>query len=152
MNGTPASSITHDLDLARLLTLVERRVSLRLGEALRADGATVEEWRVLSLLGDDAGHAMTDIAEFALLPAPTLTKVVDRMVSANLVYRRVDDLDRRRVLVFVSDHGREALARWVATVARDRDDLTRAVGGEELALMQALLIRMSAGLRAAPED
>ena len=94
-----------DLDFARALTLVERSVVLRLSEALKAQGATLEEWRVLSFLGDGAGHAMTEIAEFALLSAPTLTKVVDRMVSLNLVFRRVDDTDRRRVLVFVSERG-----------------------------------------------
>jgi len=40
---------------------------------------------VLSFLGDGDGHPMTAIAEFAMLPPPTLTKVVDRMVSLNLV-------------------------------------------------------------------
>lgn len=141
-----ASTVTPDLDLARLLALVERRIALRLTEALKADGATVEEWRVLSLLADNAGHSMTDIAEFVLLPAPTLTKVVDRMVSANLVYRRVDDADRRRVLVFIANHGREALRRWIAAVERDRDDLAATVGTEEIALLQALLVRMSSAL------
>jgi DNA-binding MarR family transcriptional regulator len=144
MDGT-----ANDLDLARLLAVVERRITLRLGEALKADGATVEEWRVLSLLADEAGHAMTEIAEFAMLPAPTLTKVVDRMVAANLVYRRVDDADRRRVLVFLAEHGREAFRRWNAAVERDREDLAQTVSSEEIGLLTALLIRMSRGLGAA---
>jgi DNA-binding MarR family transcriptional regulator len=135
-----------DLDLARLLTLVERRVVSRLTAALKADGATVEEWRVMSLLGDDAGHAMAEIADFAMLPAPTLTKVVDRMVSANLVYRRVDDVDRRRVLVFASDRGRQALRRWTTAVEREQDDLQGAIGREEVALLKALLARVSGRL------
>ncbi len=106
MTTTPAA--VSELDLARALTLVERSVVQRLGEALKAEGATLEEWRVLSFLGDGTGHAMAEVAEFALLTAPTLTKVVDRMVSLGLVLRRVDDTDRRRVLVFASDRGAEA--------------------------------------------
>ncbi|WP_158854608.1 MarR family winged helix-turn-helix transcriptional regulator [Saccharothrix deserti] len=90
----------------------------------------------------------TSLAEFALLPAPTLTKVVDRMVAANLVYRRVDDADRRRVLVFIADHGREALRRWVAAVERDREDLVHIVSSEEISLLTALLMRISSGLKA----
>jgi len=130
-----------DLDFARLLTLVERTVVLRLTEVLRADGATLEEWRVLTLLADGAGHTMSEIAEFATLLAPTLTKVVDRMVSANLVIRRVDDTDRRRVLVFASDRGHHAVGRWTGMVKVDHDNLVSTIGDEEFALLRALLIR-----------
>jgi DNA-binding MarR family transcriptional regulator len=144
---TTVPIIRHDdLDFARLLTLVERAVALRLAEVLRADGATVEEWRVLTLLADGAGHTMSEIAEFASLLAPTLTKVVDRMVSANLVIRRVDDADRRRVLVFASDRGHNAVTRWTGMVKVEHDDLVSTIGGEEFALLRALLVRASGRL------
>ncbi|MBR7827225.1 MarR family transcriptional regulator [Actinospica sp. MGRD01-02] len=130
-----------ELDFARTLTLVERSVVARLGEALKAQGATLEEWRVLSFLGDGSGRAMTEIAEFALLSPPTLTKVVDRMVSLNLVLRRVDDEDRRRVLVFASKRGTEALSRWTAVVEHEQDSIFSALGSEEAVLLTTLLNR-----------
>jgi DNA-binding MarR family transcriptional regulator len=138
---TPAA--VADLDFARALTLVERSVVLRIGEALKEEGATLEEWRVLSYLGDGEGHPMAEIAEFALLSAPTLTKVVDRMVSLNLVLRRVDDADRRRVLAFASERGREALPRWTAAVEREQENVVAALGIEEVALLRTLLQRAS---------
>ncbi|MFJ1806849.1 MULTISPECIES: MarR family winged helix-turn-helix transcriptional regulator [unclassified Streptomyces] len=138
---TPAA--VSELDLARALTLVERNVVRRLGEALKAEGATLEEWRVLSFLGDGVGHAMTEVAEFALLTAPTLTKVVDRMVSLNLVLRRVDDADRRRVLVFASERGSEALTRWTTAIEREQEHIVTALGAEETALLRTLLGRAS---------
>ncbi|MFI5673143.1 MarR family winged helix-turn-helix transcriptional regulator [Streptomyces cellulosae] len=138
---TPATAT--DLDLARVLTLVERTLVQRLGEALKAEGTTIEEWRVLSFLGDGAGHPMTEVAEAALLTAPTLTKIVDRMVSLNLVLRRVDDADRRRVLVFASERGSEALTRWTAAVEREQEHIVTAVGAEETALLRTLLQRAS---------
>ncbi|MEY9969564.1 DNA-binding MarR family transcriptional regulator [Streptacidiphilus sp. MAP12-16] len=140
---TTAATAHRDHDLARLLTLVERSVVLRLGGALKANGSTIEEWRVLSLLGDGNGHAMTEIAEFAMLPAPSLTKVVDRMVSANLVHRRVDDADRRRVLAFASERGVQELHQWNAIVEREHDDLVGAIGNEEIELLRALLASAS---------
>jgi DNA-binding MarR family transcriptional regulator len=140
---TTPTGVQPDLDLARLLTIVERGVVLRLAEALKADGTTIEEWRVLCLLADRNGHAMTEIAEYALLPAPSLTKLVDRMVSQNLVIRRVDDVDRRRVLVFASDRGVQALQRFNATAEREYDDVVAALGSEEIALLKALLTRAS---------
>jgi len=143
---TTTATVPADLDFARLLTLVERSVVQRLGDALKKEGAGIEEWRGLLLLGDDAGHAMAEIAEFAMLLAPSLTKVIDRMVSVNLVHRRVDETDRRRVLVFATDRGRQALHRWSAVVERERDDLVNALGSEEVALLRALLTRVSTRL------
>jgi len=144
--ATVAAAAHHSPDLARLLTFVERGIASRLGEALKAHGASVEEWRILSLLGGESGRAMTEIAEFAMLPAPTLTKIVDRMVAANLVYRRADSADRRRVLVVVSAHGCQVLRRWDATVERAWDELVTDMGTEEIALLGALLTRAAARL------
>jgi DNA-binding MarR family transcriptional regulator len=140
---TKTSIQRDDLDLPRVLTLVERGVAARVAAALKEAGATVEEWRVTSLLADGDGHTMSEIAEFALLPAPTLTKVVDRLVSAGLVYRRVDDADRRRVLVFLSGNGRAALDRLTAAIEDEWRRVQDAVGKEELALLRVLLARMS---------
>ena len=54
---------------------------------------------------------MSEIAEFMLMPPPSTTKLIDRLVSTNLVYRRVDPADRRRVLVFLAARGRAAHRR-----------------------------------------
>ncbi len=136
----------HELDLPRVLARVERDITARLGAALKTAGSTVEEWRVTSLLSDGSGHPMTEIAEHALLPAPTLTKVVDRLVSAGLVYRRPDEEDRRRILVFLSERGQEEVTRLTAAVETEWARVQDAVGREELALLRALLTRISTHL------
>lgn len=64
------------------------------------------------------GQSMSVIASFSLLSAPTLTKLIDRMVAANLVYRRGDEKDRRRVLVHLAPRGR-ALFRGLQGPAQD---------------------------------
>ncbi|MGP4026227.1 MarR family winged helix-turn-helix transcriptional regulator [Actinomadura sp. 3N407] len=143
---TTTSVPQDEMDLPRVLARVERGIAARLGAALKTAGSTVEEWRVVSLLADRAGHPMTEIADYALMPAPTLTKVVDRLVSAGLVYRRVDDADRRRVLVFLSEHGHEELTRLTAVVEAEWGRVRDAVGREELALLRVLLTRISAHL------
>ena len=49
---------------------------------------------------------MSDLTQAALLNHPTLTKMIDRMVSDALVYRRPDPKDGRKVLIFISERGR----------------------------------------------
>ena len=91
--------------LAYLLTEAERERQPGLAEALAGEGVSVEQWRILRALSDGHGHSMSDLAEAVLMPHPTLTKAVDRLVDDALVYRRQDVTDRRRVAVYLSDLG-----------------------------------------------
>jgi DNA-binding MarR family transcriptional regulator len=116
-SAPPAGSTAQPRALPELLSQVERLVSRRVEAALGPDGPTLDHWRVLTLLADGAGHSMSEIAGHAMVPAPTLTKIVDRLVDRALVYRRVDDADRRRVLVFLSAHGRAVHDRLAPAVA-----------------------------------
>lgn len=114
-----------DGHLARLLSHAHHHVTVRLGKALAAHDVSVPEWWVLTLLADGAGHPMSEIATFAVVPPPTLTRIVDRMATRNLVHRRADDLDRRRVLVHATSRGHalhHRLKRDVARYERELDE------------------------------
>ncbi|MGW3622599.1 MarR family winged helix-turn-helix transcriptional regulator [Streptomyces sp. NPDC000880] len=145
-DATDTTDTTVATDTARLLAAVERKVSGRLAAVLESAGSTVEQWRVLSLLADGRGHAMTEVAEHALLPGPTLTKVVDRMVAANLVHRRVDESDRRRVLALITRRGRNAYRSIARAVAREQADLTAIVGADEATRLRELLVLVESRL------
>ena len=83
-----------------------------------------------------------EIATFAMVPAPTLTKIVDRLIDRGVVYRRVDTEDRRRVLVFLSSRGTE-LYRLVGTdVAVAERELADALGIGDANQLAELLIRL----------
>jgi DNA-binding MarR family transcriptional regulator len=139
------TTVPPDDDLAHLLSQAERRVTERLSAALEVQGLTLAQWRVLSLLADGAGHSMSEVAEFAMLPAPTLTKVVDRMVSSNLVYRRPDLRDRRRVLIYSTARGRrlhQRLSRGLGPAVRVLGDAADDPDAAELVrLLQRILDR-----------
>ena len=132
----------HDENLAHLLSQAERRVTERLAAALELEGLTLAQWRVLSLLADGAGHPMTDVAEFAMLPPPTLTKVVDRMVSSNLVYRRPDVRDRRRVLIYPAARGRRLYQRLSRDLGPAERVLREVADEQDAAELTRLLLRI----------
>jgi DNA-binding MarR family transcriptional regulator len=115
-------------DLAHQLSHAERLLSGWMSAQLQNEHCTLEEWRVLKILSDGQGHIMTEIAEFAMLPAPTLTKLMDRMVSAGLVYRRADDRDRRRVLAYLAEHGHALYERAAALLAAAEAELAARLG------------------------
>lgn len=134
---------TASASLGHLLGRVGHRVARQIERALGADGPNLEQWRVLDLLSDGNGHPMTEIAGHAMVPAPTLTKIVDRLIASALVYRRPDEIDRRRVLVFLSDHGREVHDRLAPEVTRAETEFTEELGGSEYEHLMELLKRLA---------
>jgi len=92
--------------IAYLLAQANRQIHQQLDEKFRGEGVPVEQWRILQLLAEKNGRTMSELTQAALLNHPTLTKMIDRMVSDALVYRRPDPQDGRKVLIFISERGR----------------------------------------------
>ena len=67
MSARPERSTQISGDSIRLLSLVERAVTQRLDEALKAHGAGIDQWRILSLLVEQGGCPMNVVADHALL-------------------------------------------------------------------------------------
>ncbi|OUC97088.1 MarR family winged helix-turn-helix transcriptional regulator [Streptomyces swartbergensis] len=129
-------------DLVQLLTRAERLAARRLRAVPEKEGCSLDAWRVLALLSDGEGHHMTAIAEAAFLPPPTLTKLVDQLVDENLVHRRVDPFDRRRVLAHLTPRGQEYWQRLDRAVRAGRPRL----GEADDELLRSLLDRLAATL------
>lgn len=103
-------------DLMQLLTRAERLMSRRLAAILAEEGQSADAWRVISLLADGRGHFMTELAEAAFLPPGSLTRLVDHLVDTNLLYRRVDAADRRRIRAYLTPRGQRLHQRVAAAV------------------------------------
>jgi DNA-binding MarR family transcriptional regulator len=78
---------------------------------LDADVNSIEGWRVLGALRSGDGLTMSDISAAMMVPPPTLTRIVDKLVEGGFVLRRVDATDRRRVLVYLSARGKNKVRR-----------------------------------------
>lgn len=141
-DGATMTSQDTSLALAQVLSQAERSVVRALTALAEARGSTIEQWRVLSLLADGRGHPMKEIAGFVLVPAPTLTRIIDRMIADNLVYRRVDPADRRRVLIFCSARGRRLHAKLRRDIESYESALGTADGGLDLERLADLLAQL----------
>jgi DNA-binding MarR family transcriptional regulator len=125
-----------------LITAVERQLTTAVAADLQREGVTLEQWRVLSCLSGREGRAMNEIASDALLPPPTLTKVVDRLVAANLVHRRSDPQDRRRVLILLTPRGRSVRQRLDRIVQEHHQGWSDVLGESGLGQLTELLARL----------
>ncbi len=98
----------------------------------------VEQWRVLEILHERSGRAMSDLAQLAFVELPTLSKMIDRMVGDALVYRSPDAEDRRRVLIFLSDRGKACLEVLLPTIRAEERAMAKRLGKTGLAALKRL--------------
>jgi DNA-binding MarR family transcriptional regulator len=126
-----------------LLTGVERRLSAALAADLEREKITLDQWRVVAHLSTSEGRSMRQIGEGVVLPAPTLTKIVDRLVAANVVHRRHDPVDRRRVLVLLTPQGKELRRRLEKIAEEHEEKLRHSLGKAGLEQLNGLLVRLS---------
>ncbi|MFF9811662.1 MarR family winged helix-turn-helix transcriptional regulator [Streptomyces coeruleorubidus] len=133
-------------DLLHLLTQAERLSVRRVRLVLDEFDCSIEAWRVLHLLSDGEGHHMTALADHAFLPAPTLTKLIDQLVDQNLVFRRVDPADRRRVLVQLTPRGMRRGQRLSRAVRADWGESEPLLAEDEEEQLKALLDQLAGAL------
>jgi DNA-binding MarR family transcriptional regulator len=142
---SPSASVTQHV--VQLLSQAERGVTRQLSRVLEHEDCTVERWRILVLLADGVSHSMSEIAEFALLPAPTLTRQIDLVVADNLAYRRADPQDRRRVLVHITPRGRALHKRLAERIEASQAAILAEADADDMAQLAALLTDLRDRLR-----
>ena len=125
--------------IAYLLAQANRQINGELDVEFRAEGVPVEQWRILSILAASNGRSMGELAQAALLNHPTLTKTIDRMISQALVYRRVDPLDRRKILIFLSNDGKAVNERLNRLASSHQAGLIDSCGDSGAAELKRLL-------------
>lgn len=119
LSGALALTDGDEVALAPLLLEgLVRRVNASTAGILKEHDLSLEQWRVLDCLVRKDEIAMTELAGAVLSPAPTVTRIVDKLVSRALVYRSSSMNDRRRVLVHASPRGKELHTRLVPQVTR----------------------------------
>jgi DNA-binding MarR family transcriptional regulator len=97
------------------------RVFLRFSEdAARTAGLTPNQHQLLLAVRGHAGPAptITEVAEWLQLRHNSTVELVDRVVESGLLERQVDERDRRRQRLVLTDRGEELL-RSLSTSHRE---------------------------------
>lgn len=113
------------------LRLEAQLVPLRLSQA---------EAHVLALLGDGQGHAVGELQQGLLHHPSTLSGILDRLEERRLVTRRLNQADRRSLLVSLTRAGRAAAAI-----------VLEAMSGLEAGALRTATADQTAGFRAVVE-
>lgn len=117
----PAEPIAADKILS--LTRAYKRMVAEINSDLKPSSLSFDIWTILQILFLEDGLTMSRIAREAELNSPAATKIVDKMVNENLVYRRHSRSDRRIVNIYLTDSGREHTESAQETMNRVWDEM-----------------------------
>lgn len=117
-----------------------------LDKRLKPLGLDTPRWRVLMSLYQQNYMSVSEIAEFSTLKLNTTTKIVQRMVSADLVETRVRPTDGRVTEVCLTKKGDELRSKALVEVNRIRDESFYNTSPAELETINEILAKISKDL------
>ncbi len=97
----------------------------------------------MEILESEADLTMGDLAEAVLMNPPTLTKLVDRMVSDGIVHRRIANQDHRQVNLVLTELGRKRITQIRKEVQNEDDMIFEKIGREKAELLKSLLAEIN---------
>jgi DNA-binding MarR family transcriptional regulator len=121
-----------------------RRASQELDGAIASclGEPSVGRWHVLDAIMDGSGRSMSQLADATRLNGASLTRLIDAMIAGNLVHRKVDDTDRRRVLVFPTRRGHVAHQGMTRAITESGLDLIANDSDRVVRSLTALIARL----------
>ncbi|GAA4846963.1 MarR family transcriptional regulator [Kitasatospora terrestris] len=127
------------------LSRVSRRMNVAYGRQLAALGITSAEWEVLKALviaGSPYRLGPGELAKRLGLTPAAMTHRIDRMVTEGLVTRERDENNRVRVIIELTEDGRDKWLELMRMAAVFEADILQDITGEDRTAFAGMLSRM----------
>lgn len=132
-----SNTATHDDCAALVLETMPRVMSAFRAEMRRYQPPelTVPQFRALMFTRDNAETSLSDVAEFLGLNLSATSRLVDGLVKRNYLTRDTSPVDRRRVMLLVTEQGLNELARMHRQAVGHLGHVLQALNDEERVLV-----------------
>jgi len=125
-------------EVLETVPLVMRTIRAEM-RSLRTPDLTVPQYRTLNFLNRNQGTSLSNVAEHIGLTLPSMSTLVDGLVTRSLVSRQTYSGDRRRVTLALTARGRATLqASCDATQAHLAERLAALPASERAIVVQAM--------------
>jgi len=105
MTATPSQTAEQVLDVVPSIT---RAIREQMRQHRTAE-LSVTQFRVLAFLNRHRGSSLSDVADHIGLTLPSMSKLIDNLVTRKFVTREFDTVDRRRVTLELTSRGHTIL-------------------------------------------
>ncbi|NLV17379.1 MAG: MarR family transcriptional regulator [Syntrophomonadaceae bacterium] len=122
------------------LKTTNKKVEKYLTSSYEEFGINVAQAFIIMTLLDRDGSTLTEIGHKAQIENSSLTTMVDKLESMELVERKLDREDRRVIRVFLTDKGRELASRVIEAGTSFNQLLKNSLGQNVDSLLESLNI------------
>lgn len=119
-------------DLFSLLTEIRRRNSLVMSLKLKEYDITHEQWIVLRTVENNDFPTQKLIADLTNKGKSTLTRILDQLEQKNLIERRMNDEDRRSIVLTETDKGKTIVHEIHPVEEEVRAMITKGISEEDI--------------------
>jgi DNA-binding MarR family transcriptional regulator len=128
------------------LSVLSNRISQEIaGLYAERFALNVTEWRLLAVLGRYPDLSATELAERTAMDKVAISRAVASLVAEGRLTRKVDGDDRRRARLRLSAKGYRIYDQVAPLAMQYEQRLLAALSGEDRAILDALLSRLSVG-------
>jgi len=128
------------------LSVLSNRISQEIaGLYAERFALNVTEWRLLAVLGRYPDLTATELAERTAMDKVAISRAVASLVAEGRLTRKVDGDDRRRARLRLSAKGYRIYDEVAPLAMQYEQRLLAALSGEDRAILDALLSRLSVG-------
>jgi homoprotocatechuate degradation regulator HpaR len=126
-------------NLPLLLLSVREQVRAHFQPTFRRCGITEQQWRILRLLHENRELGITEIADRCLILRPSIVGIIVRMEDLELVGRKADVADKRRVTISLTTRGKTLVGEILPAFETIYHRLEAALGERKLNQLYRLL-------------
>jgi DNA-binding MarR family transcriptional regulator len=138
MKGTPHLDDLPPYLMNRLIA----RMNQNLSDTLRKNGHTFQDWRILAVLAAHNGISITQLTEAAVLPQPTVSRLVAGLKRKGFVERRSARTDSRVVEISITPKGLKAYQKMVPHAVAEYRAAVKGFTAKEDEYLRLILQRM----------
>ena len=125
--------------LLYVIKQLELATRARLDALLKPAGVTALQYTALTVLARRPSMSSADLARASFVSAQSTADLVSALERRQLIDRAVDEDNRRRMVITLTDQGRAFLAEYDPQVARLEERMLAELGEEERTTFRAFL-------------
>jgi DNA-binding MarR family transcriptional regulator len=132
--------------LPYLMNRLVSRLNRNLDTRLRRRRLTFQHWRVLAVLNAHDRSTVSALAELAVIPQATLSRLLDRMGERGFVRRSMSRRDSRVVEVRLTPRGRALYAEILPLAIEEYRAAAQGFSPREIESLKAAMRRMQSNV------
>ena len=105
-------------------------------------GITEQQWRIIRVLAELGSAEILTLSELCVIHPASLSRILPKMEEVGYIARRTNEADKRRVIVSLSDAGRELFESFGPQSEAVYASIERDIGPERMQELYALLDHM----------